>query len=373
MLEYVANNVEAMSPVQLADFTWICYSGGLRSKHHLDIAYKACLHRLHEFDFADLLRVMRSLSYFSYEYREAFKASWELCRDKLQCLRNDDLLMLLNICKTLHKEQHSLSMRDTILEHIMNDMMNYPTKFGLQCLGHLTRGVRTKVAGKFILDVLSDTSECRKEFEQMPVSALVSIMQCIEFWRIRMGQLTIILDIMADRISELAYSRNLGLWADVYNVIYSTGWFNIKFMRAGVDHILSETQILHRVSSHQVIRVLQAFYKLRYYHRESYERMLQIFLDDFDAIKVKLNVVCEALLAAADANIEMPALYERCIEHLSQKLQGLQLVNDDLLQEMECSYLWPRNVITSAWALAVMGYNGDPRFKVFLELLKTQA
>ncbi|GFE54531.1 hypothetical protein BaOVIS_019350 [Babesia ovis] len=374
MLDYLSGHVSAMTATQLADFTWSCYSGGLRSKHYLDVAYGCCLGRLNEFDFSDLLRVLRCFSYFSYEYRAVFEQSWPLCRDKLSSLRQDDILMLLNICKTLHREDTIHEMRDCILSHIMDNLDEYHTRFLLQCLAHLTRGRRTQAGGRFISSVFRNVQECRREFENLSVPALVSVMQCIDFWKIRMSLLSSILDILGDRIRELAYSRNLGLWAEVYNVIYSSGWFNPTFMRAGIEHIISEPQILHRVSSHQVVRVLQTFYKLRYYHRESYNRMLQIFIDDFDALKGRLNVISEALLAAADANIEMPSLYDRCLEYLSSSLSALSLnTSDDPLAVLEQSYMWPRNIITSAWSFCVMGYNTDPRFKVFLDILSLEA
>ncbi|GBE61732.1 hypothetical protein, conserved [Babesia ovata] len=370
LLDYVSRHVSELSPPQLADFAWACYSGGLRSKHHLDLVYDECLRRLSEFDFVELLRVLRSFSYFSYEYRAVFERSQSTLRNELGNLSQEDMLMLLNVCKTLHREGDFVQLRDSILCHIMDDIGHYPTRFLLQCLAHLTRGRRTQVGGRFISHVLRNEAECTQEYARMTVPALVSIMQCIELWRTRMSHLTVILRLLGERIQELAFSRNLGLWAEVYNVVYSTGWFNPVFMRAGVEHIISEPQILHRVSCHQVVRVLQTFYKLRYYHRGSYERMLGVFLDDFDGVSGRLNVVCEALLAAADANIEMPQLYERCLEHLSSSLSELSLKDcDHPLSVMEQNHMWPRNVITSAWSFCVMGYNGDPRFKVLLDLL----
>ncbi|CDR95050.1 hypothetical protein, conserved [Babesia bigemina] len=370
LLDYVSGHVSALSPPQLADFAWACYSGGLRSKHHLDVAYGECLRRLSEFDLAELLRVLRSFSYFSYEYRAVFEQSQPALRGELGKLSQEDLLMLLNVCKTLHREGDFVELRDGILGHLMDDLGQYPTRFLLQCLAHLTRGRRTQVGGRFVSHVLRNEAECAREYARMTVPALVSVMQCLELWRTRMSHLTVILRLLGERVRELAFSRNLGLWAEVYNVVYSTGWFSPEFMRAGVEHIIAEPQILHRVSCHQVVRVLQTFYKLRYYHRGSYERMLGVFLEDFDGVSGRLNVVCEALLAAADANIEMPQLYERCLAHLSSALSELSLTDcEDPLSVMEQSHLWPRNVVTSAWSFCVMGYNSDPRFKVLLDLL----
>ncbi|GIX64642.1 RAP protein, putative [Babesia caballi] len=370
LLDHVSSQAPELSPSQLADFAWACYSGGLRSKHHLDVAYRECLRRLAAFDLAELMRVLRSFSYFSYEYRAVFERSEPRLRDELPRLPQDDLLMLLNVCKTLGRDNDFVGLRDRILTHIMDDMGSYPTRFLLQCLAHLTRGRRTQVGGRFVAQVLRSPQECEREYARITVPALVSVAQCLEFWRTRMSHLTVILRILAERIRDLAYARNLGLWAEVYNVVYSTGWFSLEFMRAGVEHIIAEPQILHRVSSHQVVRVLQTFYKLRYYHLESYERMLRVFLDDFDGVSSRLNVVCEALLAAADANVEMPALYERCLEHLSSSLSALALPQcDDPLAVLEHNHVWPRNIITSAWSLCVMGYNCDPRFKVLLDLL----
>lgn len=370
MLDYVSERVSVLNTSQLADFTSVCYAGGLRSKHHLDIAYRECLSRLSEFDLSQLMRVLRSLSYFSYEYRAVFEKAHGGLKGELTNLSQDDLLMLLNVCKTLHKEGDFMGFRDRILDHILRDIDHYPQRFLLNCLAHLTRGRRTQTGGRFVSQVLQNTKECEREFENMKVTALVPIMQCIELWRIRMSHLTTILNILADRVKEIAYSRNLGLWAEIYNVIYSTWWFSPQFMKAAADHIIAEPQILHRVSSHQLVRVLQTFYKLRFYHKESYRNLLSAIMQDFDGIRGRLNVVCEAVLAAADASIEYPELYEACLNEISTSLADMDLHNcTSPLETLESRNLWPRNVITSTWAFAVMGYQSDPRFTVLLQTL----
>lgn len=370
MLSFVSDRVTLLNPFQLADFTSACYAGGLRAKHHLDVAYEECLHRISEFDLGLLMRILRGFSYFSYEYREIFDKSRHIIQGELNNLSHDDLLMLLNVCKTLHKETGFIEFRDTILQYILEDVDHYPRRFLLNCLAHLTRGRRTTVGGRFVSQVFQNTSECEREFETLKVSALVAIMQCIELWRIRMSNLSIILRILASRVGEIAYSRNLGVWAEIYNIIYSTGWFNPEFMKAGAENLIAEPQILHRVSSHQLVRVLQTFYKLRYYHRDSYVNLLNAILQDFDGVKSRLNVVSEAVLAAADANIEFPEFYETALGHLSTSLKELDLSESVTpLAALENRHMWPRNIITSLWSFAVMGYQSDPRFNVLLETL----
>lgn len=250
MLDFVSTRISDLTTSQLADFTWACYSGGLRAKHHLDIAYNACLQRLPEFELVLLMRVLRSFSYFSYEYRALFEKSQGRLRGELHNLSYDDLLMLLNICKTLHRENDFVEFRDKILSHILNGIEEYPSRFLLNSLGHLTRGRRTQIGGRFVSQVLQNVSDCEREYDSLKAPALVSVMQCIELWRIRMSHLTTILKVLAVRVREITYSRNLGLWADIYNIIYSTGWFSPEFMRAGVDHIIAVSVMYDYADSH---------------------------------------------------------------------------------------------------------------------------
>lgn len=74
-------------------------------------------------------------------------------------------------------------------------------------------------------------------------------------------------------------------------------------------------------------------------------KLLEAIMHDLDSVKDRLNVICEALLAAADANIEFPTFYEACLEHLSRNLSEMDIQHSDSpLSAMEARYFPPHTI-----------------------------
>ncbi|KAK2198324.1 hypothetical protein BdWA1_001335 [Babesia duncani] len=366
MLDFVSQYISKLDKNSLLDFATIAQRNGLRSKHHLDAACNACLERLDEFDFPSLVRLLHCFCYFSYEYKNLFVTVKPQIQGGIAKLSQDDILMVLNVCKTLHKDSF-VDLRDGILEHLMAHYDTCTPKFLLATLSCLTRGTRTFIGGQYVIKVL-DT--CKDELNEISVQRLVDIMTCIDYWNIRVFLLTPILEMLSTRIKQVAYNRNLGLWSDIYNVIYSTGWVNIDFLKAASTNIIMEPQLLHRVSTHQIVKVLQTYYKLRYFHQGAYEAMLRAIDADFKSIEPRLHLITEALLAAADANMNVGTFNSKALDAISNTIISLDLGNcEDLSRVLQENNLWPRNLVTAAWSLVVFDLHKDPKFGTIIDIL----
>ncbi|XP_953012.1 uncharacterized protein TA07950 [Theileria annulata] len=365
----MSNYVKLLNDELLSKFSNLSQKYGLRTKHILDLCYEECLKRVDDMDINLTLNMLRSYTFFSFEYRDIFLKSIPKLSENVDSFSNDDVLMFLNVAKTLSQFPELIQFRDLILSKMNENLESQPNTHLIRCVGELYRGSRSRSGKMFVSNVLDKIDE--DDFRLVSVTNLVNVMHTINFYKMKLTYLTDILTILSMRMNEIVSNRNLGLWSEIFSVLLETGWFSLPFMQSAIKHIISEPQVLCRVSTYQIVRVLQTFYKLRLYHKESYQTLLDSIERGFDMLVPKFNMISETILAAADANIEHETLFTRSLEFFDSRIQHLNLLerDDDLITVMNKNYIWPRNVITSAWSMAVMDLHKRDGFKTLLELI----
>eukprot|EP00375_Theileria_parva_P001309 XP_763980.1 hypothetical protein [Theileria parva strain Muguga] len=376
----MSNYVKLLDDEMLSKFSNLSQKYGLRTKHILgmlkrktqmfiDLCYKECLNRVDTMNINLTLNMLKSFAFFSFEYREIFLKSIPRLSENVNLFSNDDVLMFLNVAKTLNQFPELIQFRDLILSKTNENLESQPNTHLIRCVGELYRGLRSRAGKTFVSNVLDKIDD--DDFRLVNVTNLVNVMHTINFYKMKLTYLTDILSILSTRMNEIVSNRNLGLWSEIFSVLLETGWFSLPFMQSAIKHIISEPQVLCRVSTYQIVRVLQTFYKLRFYHKESYQTLLDTIERGFDMLVPKFNMISETILAAADADVAHETLFTKSLEFFSSRIKHLNLLQceDDLITVMTKNYIWPRNVITSAWSMAVMDYHKRDEFKTLLQLI----
>ncbi|UVC50192.1 hypothetical protein MACK_004066 [Theileria orientalis] len=369
LFTFVSRYVNKLNDRLLSDFASLSQKYGLRTKHILDVCYKESLKRIENIDLDLSLNLLRSFSFFSYEYREIYFKSVDKILENVNSLSNEDALLMLNVAKTLNNYPDMMNMRDQILARIEENILVMPNTHLIKCVGELYRGSRSRIAKTFVSSVLDKVEE--DDLKNLTINSLVNLLHTINHFKTKLTYLTDILRILGSRMNEVVSNRNLGLWADIFTIILDCGWLSLPFMKAAIKNIIMEPQVLCRVSTYQLVKVLQTFYKLRIYHEESYKALIDAIENGFDTLLPKLNMVSETILAAADGNIERNELFTKSFDFITKRVKELDLMNsgEELLTEMSNNYIWPRNIITSAWSFTVMDFHKREEFKTLMELL----
>ncbi|AFZ81222.1 hypothetical protein BEWA_006310 [Theileria equi strain WA] len=364
LMNFVSKDISQLTIPQLLDFIFLSNQGKLRSKHHLDKAYTHCLHRINELEFDEFLKVLYYFSYYAQEYKNIFLSHIDKMQNNLSRLSEEDMVMLLNVSKLLYQHDGSTTLRDLVVSHINHNIDSYDGNFLMRAVSEISRGARTKTSAR-LLQYVTTRDYITEEFQTCQIATLINFMTSIVYWRRGIQLLTNILNTLALRIAEIAKNKNIGIWSDIYNNIYITGWFSLEFMRAGMSNIVMEEVLLHQGSPYSVLKVLQAFHKVRFFHYESYLKLLHYLDFNSESLQSKPNFILYIVFAAADANIFVESLYRKSFDLLETTLGDLELDAPDSILKMQeklvyidmkhhLRYIWPRDLIIFSWSFAVM-------------------
>lgn len=137
LFNFMSNYVKLLDDEMLSKFSNLSQKYGLRTKHILgmlkrktqmfiDLCYKECLNRVDTMNINLTLNMLKSFAFFSFEYREIFLKSIPRLSENVNLFSNDDVLMFLNVAKTLNQFPELIQFRDLILSKTNENLESQP-------------------------------------------------------------------------------------------------------------------------------------------------------------------------------------------------------------------------------------------------------
>ncbi|CEM00229.1 unnamed protein product [Vitrella brassicaformis CCMP3155] len=354
-----AQYIEQMSAASASLYAYEGGRHGLRCKHLMDHALPYVIAKVPQMTLDEVMQAAQGFIRFCRDWMTFFETALPIVNEQLGELSVPQLQLVLRFCKEFRGHEDFTALQEAAAMLLSSrHLADMSLQEAARCCTYLEWHPKARPGTrKLVIGIHAKLMDKKDDLSSLSVLDAVDVLDCFGTWLLRSVLHQKLGDILVERIAEVRYSPNIGLWLIALDNFAKADWFHGGYVTEAIS-IARDGYMLDRLSYFQQCRFINCLARLNYYEYDVYQSMSERLIGDLPLLKT-VGELSAVVWAFSKANHVHTPFFDAAYSNLLNMMHQ---------QSMRMETNSTANALVSlAWSFTVAGYHTTEYFSSILD------